>query len=463
MCSERCEDKKGTLIFGLGRSGLSVLEYLMREPTGEPVWVIEENKLPPEVMARFEPLGVRFIGQAGDLSAFTGFCSLVVSPGVNAREARFDVLRSAGVEILSELEFAWRLLPEGVRVVAVTGTNGKSTTVSLIHHLLVAAGRKSLLAGNIGIPLTTELAGLSDTEFVVLEVSSFQLEEIHRFRPDVGLILNLTPDHLDRYPDEETYYQAKLDGFRNQNSADFLIVNADDERLRELLHRPVDHRARVIGFTRQRKLGTGAFMVGSRMQVNLNGETEMISTTDMKLKGVHNIENSMAAVLAVELLGLHKEEIEKGLRTFEGLVHRVECVGRLGGIEFINDSKATNVDATEKSLLGFPFPVALILGGKDKGGDFARLLPLIEESCALVMLIGQASDEIARQLVGSRVSAMRVKSLREAVKAGAEAIQDAGGTGTVLLSPACASFDMFKNFEDRGDQFRQMVREYLGG
>lgn len=456
-------EQKGTIVFGLGRSGLSVLEHLVAVPEAYPIWVIEEKNIPPELVNRFQSQDVRFVGACDSLQDFVHARRMIVSPGVNAREERFDVLRQAGLEIMSELEYAWRLLPSGVKVVAVTGTNGKSTTSSLIQHLLVNAGLKSLLAGNIGIPLTTELAGMKDIEVVVLEVSSFQFEEIHRFRPDIGLILNLTPDHLDRYPDEESYYQAKLDGFRNQRSGDHLIVNFDDPRLKDLLYRPDGDNAKVTAFSRLSKLKEGAFVSNSHVTVNLAERSERISLAEMKLPGVHNIENAMAAILAVMLLGLDKKDIEAGLASFTGLTHRVECVGRQRGVVFINDSKATNVDATEKSLLGFPFPVALILGGKDKGGDFKRLKPLIEKNCALVMLIGQAGDEIARQLVGCRVSLLRVRDLAEAVRAGAEAVTDAGGEGTVLLSPACASYDMFKNFEDRGDRFRAVVEEYLGG
>ena len=454
---------KGTLVFGLGRSGMSVLDRLIDNKEAFPLCVVEEKGVAAEIRGRYEALGVRFFEQAGSLESFVHLKTVVVSPGVNAREDRFDVLRQSGLDIISELEFAWRQLAQNVKVVAVTGTNGKSTTCTLIDHLLNCSGRKSLLAGNIGIPLTAELAAAEGVDFAVLEVSSFQLEEIHSFRPDIGLILNLTPDHLDRYPDEESYYQVKMDGFRNQRHPDFLIVNADDARLRDLMYRPDEGNGRVLAFSRQRKLKEGAWVSGNRITLLLDGEEMQVSISELKLKGVHNIENAMAAVLAVRLLGLEKGEIEAGLASFQGLTHRVENVGMAEGIEFINDSKATNVDATEKSLMGFPFPVALILGGKDKGGDFRRLMPLIEDHCAMVILIGQASQEIARQLSGSRVSMHRVDDLYEAVSAGAEAIRDAGGNGTVLLSPACASFDMFRNFEDRGEQFRRAVREYLDG
>ncbi len=455
--------KKGTLVFGLGRSGLSVLDHLLGMRDAGPVWVVEENAVLPEIQARFEAEGVHFAGKSAALEGFVNMKTVVVSPGVNARERRFDVLRNAGVEIISELEYAWRLLPPGVKVVAVTGTNGKSTTTSLIHHLLTEAGKKALLAGNIGIPLTTEIVGMKEDGIVVLEVSSFQFEEIRSFRPDIGLILNLTPDHLDRYPDLESYYQAKLDGFRNQRRGDCLIVNHDDMRLRGLADRPEGDGARVVAFSRAGRPKEGASLKQDKVTVELCDVTEEISLSGMMLKGVHNIENAMAAILAVELLGLRKEEIEKGLASFRGLTHRVECVGTRGGVEFINDSKATNIDATEKSLEGFPYPVVLILGGKDKGGDFRRLRPLIEKHCLLVMLIGQASDAIASQLSGSKVPMLRVVDLTVAVRKGAEILEMENDRGTVLLSPACASFDMFRNFEDRGEQFRTAVKEYLGG
>ena len=451
------------MVFGLGRSGLSVLEHLAGSRTTGPIWVVEENAVAPDIRKRFEALGVHFAGKSAGLESFVHMNTLVVSPGVNARESRFDLLRRAGVEIISELEYAWRLLPPGVKVVAVTGTNGKSTTTSLIHHLLVQAGRKAVLAGNIGVPLTQELSSMKPTDTVVLEVSSFQLEEIRSFRPDIGLILNLTPDHLDRYPDLESYYRAKLDGFRNQGRDDCLIVNGDDERLKGMMHREDAKAARVLAFSRTSRPGTGASLKEGKVEVRLRSKEEEISLSETRLKGVHNVENAMAAILAVELLGLEKDEIERGLATFQGLAHRVERVGFEGGIEFINDSKATNVDATEKSLLGFPYPVVLILGGKDKGGEFGRLLPLIDRHCLLVLLIGQASETIARQLSGANVPLRRVKDLATAVREGAEALGGKGKGGTVLLSPACASFDMFKNFEDRGDQFRAAVKEYLGG
>jgi len=375
---------------------------------------------------------------------------VVVSPGIDLREPLLQQVRGAGVPLISEVELAYRY--SGATFLGVTGTNGKSTTTSLLGAMLKASNLSSHVAGNIGIPLCQVAPGLTADDVIVAELSSFQLEAIERFRPRVGLLLNLAPDHLDRYDRVEDYYRAKARLFENQEPSDFAVVNADDPLVREAARQV---RARTVTFSRRQCLPEGAFLDDDRLILALSGRRETICRSDeLKILGIHNLENALAASLAAALLGAPVRAIRDALVRFEGLEHRLESVAEIGGVRYFNDSKGTNVGAVVGSLESFTVPIVLIAGGKDKLGDFTPLLPSVRERVKKLILIGQAAGKLRSQLNGA-CPMEEAASLEEAVLRAAAA---ASPGEVVLLSPACASFDMFADFEERGRVFKEAVR-----
>ncbi len=482
-------------VVGFGKSGKAALDFLLiKSFTGVKGAVFQKSPLAvggniylyndtpiteEEEKEKYQSKGVIFLIGEEQFPRLEEMGLVILSPGVDGRKPRFDRLREKGVVIISEIELATAFIPPEIPIIAITGTNGKSTTVSLVHHLLRAGGRKSFLAGNIGTPFIDYVKTLCNhpEALVVLEVSSFQLEEIVQFRPHVGLILNLTPDHLDRYPNTGEYYKAKLNLVKNQQSSDYLVLNADDPELRGYEQRSPEiyGRARRLWFTRE-KGGKGprpaAFAGLGQEEVLLNwgnvdfqpegiaGAVEKISLKQNPLRGVHNLENILAAVIAVRLLGITPESIESGLAHFRGLPHRMESAGKIGDVEFINDSKATNVDAALKSIAGITGPLVLILGGKDKGSDFTVLGTPVREKVERVLLLGKAGPTIRAQLEalgGLEEKLEKVVDMADAVARGMTILEKTGGV--VLLAPGCASFDMYNNFEHRGEVFKQEVKE----
>ncbi|HOW45418.1 MAG TPA: UDP-N-acetylmuramoyl-L-alanine--D-glutamate ligase [Candidatus Aminicenantes bacterium] len=452
-------DKRRIAVLGFGRTGQAVLEFLLRREPGQPLLLFNDDAIAAgdERRAGFERRGVRFLTggeRFAELATLAGGGQVILSPGFDGRAPRFAALRAGGAEVVSEIEFAFRQLR--ARVIAVTGSNGKSTTVSLVQHLLAHAGVPSRLAGNIGVPLIAEVDAVAEGSWVVLELSSFQLEEIVRFRPEVAALLNITPDHLDRYPSLEAYAEAKRSLFRNQEGDDWMVLNADDPRLADAGRLG---RGRPLWFSSSRPLGgarPGAWLEAGGVALDLGRGRERVSLEGNPLRGPHNLENIMAAALACRAAGLDAGAIEAGLPSFRGLPHRMEAAGRVGGVEFINDSKATNVDAALKSIAGIAGGLVVILGGKDKGGDFRALLEPLRQRARRVLLLGQAAPVIAAQLPGLGGRLAFVRDLAEAVASGYDELRSAGGT--VLLAPACASFDMFANFEQRGEVFKEEVR-----
>lgn len=444
-------NKKAVAVLGFGKTGQAVLEFLLAAMPQASLTLFNDGEISDgQRRDYFERRGVRFL-TGSDRFAELAPCRLVImSPGFDGKQPRFDALRRGGAEVISEIEFAFRQVK--ARIIAVSGSNGKSTTVSLIQHLLLAAGRKSHLAGNIGLPFIAEVAALAADSLVVLELSSFQLEETVRFRPSVAVLLNITPDHLDRYPSMAEYAAAKFKLFENQKRGDCAVLNADDPRLRASDR---TGRAKTYWFSTVRPQERGAFIRGGDLVLNLGNGEETVSLRRNPLRGVHNLENIMAAALACREVGLSAGEIEAGLAGFQGLPHRMEAAGKVGRVEFINDSKATNIDAALKSITSFSHDLVVILGGKDKGSDFTALEQPLRQRARRVLLMGKAAPLIAAQLSGLGDLLVPVRDLEEAVAKGYELL--AAGGGTVLLAPACASFDMFNNFEHRGDVFKQEV------
>jgi UDP-N-acetylmuramoylalanine--D-glutamate ligase len=363
--------------------------------------------------------------------------------------AYLEAARAAKIPVWSEIEFASRFLSG--RLIAITGSNGKTTTTSLIAHILENAKIPTIVAGNIGTPLISRVAESSDATTTVVEASSFQLELIDKFRPDIGLLLNITPDHLDRHASVEVYGRAKARIFENQVELDAAILNADDEGAAQF----APSRPRVFWFSRTKRVARGIFLRDSEIVLRDEGaETVLLRRSDIGLRGEHNVENVLAAAGAAFLAGAGPSAIASGVKSFAGVEHRLEFVAEINGVSYYNDSKATNVDATLKALDAFPGNLLVILGGKDKGGDFTLLREPLRQRAKLALLIGAAAEKIESQIKG----AVHVESIGTIEKAVLRAAEMAKPGDTVLLAPACASFDQFHNFEHRGRIFKQRVR-----
>lgn len=432
-----------TLVIGAGKSGVAAANFLAAR--GEAV-AITDGKAHPELPMALDDHVVRFFGQ-DDESALESVREIVVSPGVPFTIPLLERARARALPIVGEIELAYRHL-RGT-IIAVTGSNGKSTTTALIGHILGVAGRRPIVAGNIGVPLIAAL----DTEnprTYVIELSSFQLETVDTFRADVGLLLNITPDHMDRYPSFDAYAAAKHRIFRNQRPSDVAIVNASERRAT-----PRGTVPRTWRFSAAGRVEQGAFLDGDELVVSLDGHERRLARAALKLQGMPNVENALAAWLAARAVGVDDMDVQIAFGSFEGLPHRMVLVRELDGIRFVNDSKGTNVDATLKSLEGYaPSSVLLILGGKDKAGEFERMRELVGRKARYVLTIGAAADRIAQALEG----AAPLVPLADMQKAVAWARQHAQPGDTVLLSPACASFDQYRNFEHRGQHFEELVR-----
>ncbi|HKC23451.1 MAG TPA: UDP-N-acetylmuramoyl-L-alanine--D-glutamate ligase [Thermoanaerobaculia bacterium] len=438
-------------VFGLARSGRAALEALARR--GVDV-VATDRKSVDELGALPAMPSVAYVlGEHPD--SLLDDCDLVVvSPGIPLALPVFDAARARAIPVVSEIELASRLLPG--TVIGITGTNGKSTTTALAAALLKDAGRDAVACGNLGTPWISYAleASPSPGRVYVVELSSFQLEGIRRFAPDIAVHLNLTPDHLDRYRSLDDYGAAKARIFENQRDAQAAILNADDPLVARI--RP---RARRFEFSRRGRVERGAWLEeGHLLARTTNGPRVVAKREDLSLPGAHNVENALAALAATLLLGVPPESAAATLRSFRGLPHRTALVRQRGGVSYYNDSKGTNVDATLKSLEGFPDNrVLLIAGGKEKGDDFARLAPLAARKAFVVLTVGAAGEAIARAMeVGAPdVAVVRAETVENAVR---EAARLARPGDVVLLSPACASFDQFKNFEHRGEVFESLVR-----
>jgi UDP-N-acetylmuramoylalanine--D-glutamate ligase len=439
------------VVVGAGRSGVSLARFLL----GRQARVVLTDALPaeslgPEVAALGREGAVLELGRH-EVRSFAEADLVVVSPGVPLVIPAIAEARRLGVRVVAEVELAsWFL--KGI-VIGITGTNGKSTTTALTAHLLSHAGLKAAACGNIGTPLTDLIPRDAPDHYYVVELSSFQLEGIETLRPWIAALLNLSPDHQDRYPDPAAYYAAKTRIFGNQGPADHAILNRDDPEVWSLAS---ILRARVHPFSSAADLPEGACLKGDGIVVRRQGrEMRAVPRDSVPLFGAHNLENVMTALLVADLCGVPIPRAVQGLRTFRGLPHRLEKVRDLDGVAYYNDSKATNVGATAKSLMSFPGKVVLIMGGKDKGGDFASLAPLVRGRVAHLVLMGQARDSIASQ-IGPIVPTTKVAAMEEAVRA-ARAAAPRGGV--ILLAPACASFDQYSGFEERGEDFRRRVME----
>jgi UDP-N-acetylmuramoylalanine--D-glutamate ligase len=437
------------LVVGAARSGVAAAEFLQRR--GARVTV---NDAKPEselgAAAELKAKGIAVIAGSHPAEMFEKADLIVASPGVPLALEPFQKARAAGVEIISEIELAVRFLRG--RLIGITGSNGKTTTTTLIGGLLKNAGLPAQVGGNIGTPLVTLVDGSRDDGFTVIELSSFQLEAVQSMRLFAAVLLNLTPDHLDRYASMDDYAAAKARIFLNQTAEDLAVLNADDERVAAMR---AQTKAHVIFFSRQRELAAGIFLRGAEIiSRSEDCERTLITRSEIGLRGAHNLENVMSALAVGLACGVSPDSLRATIRSFKGVEHRLEFVAAIKGVDFYNDSKATNVDAAIKSLEAFPGHLIPILGGKDKGSDYAPLAALVTERCEQVILIGAAADKIAAALSQTK-PLHRAATMPEAVELG---FRLARPGDTVLLAPACASFDMFDNYEHRGRVFKEAVR-----
>jgi UDP-N-acetylmuramoylalanine--D-glutamate ligase len=448
---------KRVLVVGLGKSGVAAARFLAargaRVTVSDSRPEAELGQALPELLDR----GITVeTGRHGERT-FRDQDLIVVSPGVPVDVPQLVQARAAGVRVIGEIELAARHLRG--RIVAVTGSNGKTTTTSLIGAVLAGAGKHTLVGGNIGRPALSLVEESTDASWVVLEVSSFQLETIETFRPHIAVLLNVTPDHLDRHRTFETYVVAKARMFENQGGEDFAVLNADDPTCAALasgLRAQVLWFSRRREFSRSREVEAGAFVrAGAIFFRDAQGEREVMPVAGITLKGAHNLENVLAAVAAGMAAGCAPSAVAAAASAFRAVEHRLEYVATRHGVEFYNDSKATNVDATVKALEAFPGNIHLILGGKDKGSDYTVLQPLLRARVKCAYTVGAAAEKIEQQIAGATALA-RSGTIERAVKQAAEA---AAPGDTVLLAPACASFDQFESYEHRGRVFKQAVAE----
>ncbi len=439
---------KRALVVGLGKSGVASALFLKAH--GARVTVSDskpEAELGQDIPTLLDQGIAVETGGHGERT-FRGQDLIVVSPGVPVDAAPLVQARALGETVIGEVELAAQFLRGPL--VAITGSNGKTTTTTLAGEIIAAGGFRTAVGGNIGTPAISLVEQATPDTITVLEVSSFQLETIQTFRPKVAVILNVTPDHLDRHRTFAAYADAKARIFENQNAQDFTVLNADDATCVELGART---KGTVYWFSRKKELTQGAYLKeGKILFRDKNGQREIMQVSEIPLKGNHNVENALAGVCVGVLMRCAPEKIAKAIREFKAVEHRLEYVATIRGVEYFNDSKATNVDATIKALESFPANIHLILGGKDKGSDYTVLNDLLRARVKRVYTIGAAAAKIESQIKADIVHA---ETLENAVKRAAASAQ-AGDI--VLLAPACASFDQFKSYEHRGRTFKEVVR-----
>ena len=437
---------KKVLVLGLARTGRECARFLAQRGASVRVTDVRSEEELKQEMETLAALPIRYFLGGEDPDWLEGVDIIVPSPGVPAENVLLKEGSRRGIKILSEIEFACRFLR--APLVAITGTNGKSTTTTLVGEMLKASGGKVFVGGNIGTPLIGFVGG--DWEWGVVEVSSFQLEWIEEFRPRISVLLNLTEDHLDRYPNFRAYCQAKQRIFEAQAANDIAILSRDDRLVWEMRKRI---RARVVSFGFS-EVDDGVFVAAREMIWRDGSREEKFPLSRVKIQGVHNVENMMAAIAAAKSAGVSASAIQKVLEEFPGLEHRLEFVREKDGVRYYNDSKGTNVGAVVKSLASFSDPVILLAGGVDKGGDYGILRQEIRQKVRRLVLFGEAQEIIARAL-GDLTETVIVENLEAAV---GDAFAHARAGEVVLLSPACSSFDMFRNYAERGQVFKSLVQ-----
>lgn len=440
---------KRVLVVGMARSGMAAARFLRTR--GAWVTVSDtrgQSRLVPEIRT-LQALGIGCEVGGHRLESLLEAEFIVVSPGVPLDQPLLREAARQGREILSEIELASRFLRG--RVVGITGSNGKTTTTTLVGEILESAGFRVQVGGNIGVPLISLVESSASDSINVVELSSFQLEAVSSFRAHIGVILNITPDHMDRYPTLAAYASAKLNLLNTQEASDFAVLNREDRLLRDL---DQPSAAKRFWFSTRVPVDQGCCLQGDTLVFSNRGRREqVVPVEDIRIKGRHNLENVAAAVTVARLLGASVRSIRETVARFRGVSHRLEWVREIRGVDFYNDSKATNPTSAQKALEAFEQRLILILGGRDKAGDFTVLSPQVSRRVKGLVLLGEASRKIESQLAGT-APVTRAASMEEAVRL---AFGQADRGEVVLLAPACSSFDMFRDYEDRGNVFKEAV------
>jgi len=445
---------KKILVVGLARTGVAVARFLAAQGARVTVTDMKDEAALAPFLEQLADLDIDYELGRHERHSFLMADLIVVSPGVPMDIKPLLLAKAQRRTVISEIELAARFLT--APLVAITGTNGKTTTTTLTGEIFAACGFKTFVGGNIGNPLIELVTSGEAVDRVVVELSSFQLEGIVDFRPQVAVLLNITEDHLDRYATYQEYIDAKLRIFENQTSADYAVLNMDDPLVAAYAGKM---KARVVPTSQRQELAQGIFYRNGSIVYRWEGREELFATASFRLKGVHNIDNIMAALASTLLLGCDAGQALAALEAFAGLPHRMEFVREVNGVAWYEDSKGTNVGSVVKSLESFDSGITLIAGGKDKGGEYTPLAGLVKERVGHLILIGEAKERMCNAL-GSLTDTHLADTLEDAVTL-AHRLTSPGGV--VLFSPACSSFDMFKNYEERGERFKSLVRSLDDG
>lgn len=443
---------KKIVILGAGESGAGAA--VLAKQHGYDVFVSDAGAIKQPWRGELEAHGIAYEDGQHSVERILAADEVMKSPGIPESNPLVQQIRAKGIPIISEVELAYRYKGDS-KIIAITGSNGKTTTTSMIYHICHTAGLDCALVGNIGYSFARQVAE-QPRQWYIAEISSFQLDDIQHFRPDIAVLTNITEDHLDRYNYQmQGYIDSKFSIARNQQAGDVFIYCADDPvTIANINNYPI--HSTLLPFTMSKQLPQGAYIANTKMHIKWRSEEMAMSIDDFKLKGKHNQYNSMAASLAATAADIKKESVRDALTTFQSLEHRMEDVMTIKGVEFINDSKATNMNSTWYALESMEKPTILILGGVDKGNDYETIMDLVKEKVKAIVCLGTDNRKI-HEAFGNTVELMvNTSSAKEAVQA---AFHFAEKGDVVLLSPGCASFDLFKNYEDRGNQFKQAVKE----
>lgn len=443
---------KKIVILGAGESGVGTA--LLAKQKGYDVFVSDAGEIKPVFKAELEANAISFESGAQDVERILAADEVMKSPGIPEKNELVKQVRSKGIPVISEIEFGYRYKGNS-KIVAITGSNGKTTATSLLYHICKVAEEDAAIVGNIGFSFARQVAE-DPKALYVIEVSSFQLDDIKSFRPDIAILLNITEDHLDRYNYQfENYIKSKFRIIENQTEKDCFIYCIDDEVIVKQLEL-LTTNTNLLPFSMKQELKKGGYIKNDQMMLKIQEERVTMSIYDFALKGKHNAYNTMAASIAATTLGIRKEKIREAVSNFHSLEHRMEFVATVKGVDFINDSKATNVNSTWYALESMQKPTVLILGGVDKGNDYELIADLIKEKVKAIVCMGTDNSKIVEFFKGKVDQIVEVDSAKKAVNA---SFKFAEKGDVVLLSPACASFDLFKNYEDRGCQFKESVKE----
>jgi UDP-N-acetylmuramoylalanine--D-glutamate ligase len=443
---------KKLVILGAGESGVGTA--LLAKQKGYDVFVSDGSPIKDHYKMELQLNEIEFEENQHSTERILNADEVMKSPGIPEKNELVKQIRAKGINVISEIEFAYRYKGNS-KIIAITGSNGKTTTTALTYHICKAGGADCAMVGNIGFSFAKQVA-VEPKELYVAEISSFQLDDIQTFRPDVAVLTNITEDHLDRYDYKfENYISSKYRVAMNQQPEDVFIYNLDDEVTVKTINN-YSIKSTLAPITMSKQLPQGAYLQNAKMHLKWKTEEMQMSIEDFAIKGKHNQYNSMAASLAATAVDIRKEKIREALQTFESLEHRMETVTTIKNVEFINDSKATNVNSTWFALESMEKPVILILGGVDKGNDYSLLTELVKEKVKAIVCMGTENRKIHEAFGDIMPLMVNTENAKDAVSA---AFHFASKGDVVLLSPACASFDLFKNYEDRGNQFKQAVKE----